>query len=71
MLEKYLTKLEYNKILNIVSSYCLTYKGKHLSDIFSPSNNKDVVKKLLEETDSAVTFLIRKVTAVTLLIRRN
>lgn len=60
MLEKYLTKLEYNKILNIVSSYCLTYKGKHLSDIFSPSNNKDVVKKLLEETDSAVTLLIRK-----------
>ena len=60
MLEKYLTKLEYNQILNIVSSYCLTYKGKHLSDNFSPINNKDVVEKLLEETDSAVTLLIRK-----------
>lgn len=60
MIQKYLNKLEYNKILDIISSYCLTYKGVSLANSFLPSNNKDIVSKLLEETDSAVTLLIRK-----------
>ena len=34
MLEKYLNKLEYNKILDIVSSYCATYIGRSLSSSF-------------------------------------
>ncbi len=60
MIQKYLNKLEYNKILDIISSYCLTYKGVNLANSFLPSNNKDMVSRLLEETDSAVTLLIRK-----------
>ena len=28
MIEKYLNKLEYNKILDLVSNYCSTYIGK-------------------------------------------
>lgn len=60
MIQKYLNKLEYNKILDIISSYCLTYKGVSLANSFLPSNNKDIVSRLLEETDSAVTLLIRK-----------
>lgn len=60
MIQKYLNKLEYNKILDIISSYCLTYKGINLANAFLPSNNPDIVSRLLEETDSAVTLLIRK-----------
>lgn len=60
MIQKYLNKLEYNKILDIISSYCLTYKGVSLANSFLPSNNEDIVSRLLEETDSAVTLLIRK-----------
>lgn len=60
MLEKYLNKLEYNKILDIVSSYCATYIGKSLSSSFLPSNDKDIVVRLLDETNSAVNLLIRK-----------
>lgn len=60
MIQKYLNKLEYNKILDIISSYCLTYKGVSLANSFLPSNNEDIVSRLLEETYSAVTLLIRK-----------
>ena len=60
MLGKYLNKLEYNKILDIVSSYCATYIGKSLSSSFLPSNNKEIVVRLLDETNSAVNLLIRK-----------
>lgn len=60
MLEKYLNKLEYNKILDIVSSYCATYIGRSLSSSFLPNSNKEIVARLLDETNSAVNLLIRK-----------
>lgn len=60
MLKKYLNKLEYNKILDIVSSYCATYIGRSLSSSFLPNSNKEIVARLLDETNSAVNLLIRK-----------
>ena len=60
MLEKYLNKLEYNKILDIVSSYCATYIGRSLSSSFLPNSSKEIVARLLDETNSAVNLLIRK-----------
>ena len=60
MLQKFLDKLEYNKILNIVSNYCSTYIGKDYVSNLLPSNDKDLVKKMLDETSSAQTLLFRK-----------
>ena len=60
MIEKYLNKLEYNKILDLVSNYCSTYIGKDFVSKLMPLNNKDLVKLKLEETSTAQTLLYRK-----------
>ena len=60
MIEKYLNKLEYNKILDLVSNYCTTYIGKAFVSKLMPLNNKDLVKMKLEETSTAQTLLYRK-----------
>ena len=60
MIEKYLNKLEYNKILDLVSNYCTTYIGKDFVSKLMPLNNKDLVKMKLEETSTAQTLLYRK-----------
>ena len=60
MIEKYLNKLEYNKILDLVSNYCSTYIGKDFVSKLMPLNNKDLVKIKLEETSTAQTLLYRK-----------
>ena len=60
MIEKYLNKLEYNKILDLVSNYCSTYIGKDFVSKLMPLNNKDLVKMKLEETSTAQTLLYRK-----------
>lgn len=60
MIEKYLNKLEYNKILDLVSNYCTTYIGKSFVSKLMPLNNKDLVKMKLEETSTAQTLLYRK-----------
>ena len=46
MIEKYLNKLEYNKILDLVSNYCSTYIGKDFVSKLMPLNNKDLVKMI-------------------------
>ena len=43
MIEKYLNKLEYNKILDLVSNYCSTYIGKDFVSKLMPLNNKDLI----------------------------
>ena len=48
-----LTKLEFNKILDILSTYCKTYIGKDLCNSILPSNKTDEVKCLLAETSEA------------------
>ncbi len=60
MQKKYLDKLEYNKVLDIVSTYCITYLGKQYAISLVPSNNIDIVKLQLEETTSSLSFLFRK-----------
>ncbi len=59
MKQAYLNKLEYNKILEILSTYCKTYIGKEIVENLLPSNNKEEVKNLLEETNQAVNLTYR------------
>lgn len=50
MNQYYLQKLEFNKILEILSGYCSTYIGKSLAMKLSPCNNSNTVSRLLAET---------------------
>ena len=58
----YLNKLEYNKILEILSNYSSTYIGKDMCLNLLPSNDKQEVKEKLEETKEAVDILYRSST---------
>lgn len=53
-------KLEYNKILNILSTYCKTYIGNELAINLSPSYKKSSVEKALNETSNAISLIYRK-----------
>ena len=54
-----LNKLEYWKILETLSSFCHTYIGKNLVDKLVPSNNKNKVISLLQETEQAISLIDR------------
>ena len=56
MKQKYLEKLEYNKILEILSSFSKTYLGKEKCLTVKPSNN---VEYLLEQTYEAYSLISR------------
>ena len=58
-MNNYLEKLEYNKILNILSTYSVTYLGKTLCLELLPSNDKRQVQNMLKETEEAVNLLYR------------
>ena len=58
-MNNYLEKLEYNKILEILSTYCITYLGKEMSYSLRPSNSKEKVENLLKVTEEAVNLLYR------------
>lgn len=58
-MNNYLEKLEYNKILNKLSNYAITYLGKALCLKLLPSNKKEEVKHMLKETEEAVNLLYR------------
>lgn len=58
-MNQYLEKLEYNKILNILSNFCITYLGKDLCLQLLPSNNKKNVENMLKETEEACNLLYR------------
>lgn len=55
----YLEKLEYNKILKILSNICITYLGKDICSHLLPSNNKKNVENMLKETEEACNLLYR------------
>ena len=57
-----LKKLEFNKILDILSTYCVTYMGKYLSTQLLPSNSIETVQALLKETEEAVNLTYRNST---------
>ena len=59
MNQAYLDKLEYNKILQILSTYCHTYLGREMALNLMPSNNKQIVEDFLLETNEAVSLSSR------------
>ena len=54
-----LKKLEYNQILEKLSTYCHTYIGKESALELTPSNDKTIVKQNLMETEQAVALIER------------
>ena len=59
-MEKYTKKLEYDKVINILSEYCNTYIGKELCSKLQPNFNFNEVTKLLSQTDEACLLLVKK-----------
>lgn len=57
MNEKYIKKLELNKIIDVLESYCITEIGKQLLHNIEPSSNKLIVKHLLSETTQAKNLI--------------
>lgn len=62
MNQTYLNKLEYNQILQKLTTYCHTYIGKKLVTNLQPSNQKEVVSNALAETNEAVSLIERNST---------
>ena len=60
MIRKYLNKLEYTEILKKIVFYCATYIGKEKVLNLLPSNNKELVSQMLNETSLAQILLFRK-----------
>lgn len=60
MKTNYLEKLEYNKIIQKLQSYCRTYIGKEKIALLKPSFQKDTVMHLQKETTEGVNLIIRK-----------
>ena len=54
-----LKKLEYDKILEILSKYCVTYMGKELARNLRPSSSREEVQEMLDETFEAVNLAYR------------
>ena len=57
---KYLQTLEYNKILEILSTFCKTHIGKSEVSSLLPVFNKESVIGLLNETKEAISLIYRK-----------
>lgn len=60
MNNKCLKTLEYNEIINKLSTYCKTYIGKETAIKLTPSFDKNTVINLLKLTEEAVSLLYRK-----------
>ena len=50
MYTHYLEKLEFNKIIDMLSHFCVTHSGKNLATQLIPSSQIHEVEKLLQET---------------------
>lgn len=59
MNNNYLEKLEFNKIQDCLSNFCITYIGKNLSLKLFPSNEQTIVKASLNETEEAVNLMYK------------
>ena len=57
---KYLEKLEFNKIREILKNFCKTYLGKNFAENLNPYTNKKDIEKALKQTTEASTLLYRK-----------
>ena len=54
-----LEKLEFNKIIEILNTYCVTSEGKNIANALIPSNNYNKVKEMLDETNEAVNLIYK------------
>lgn len=59
MEQKYLDKLEFNKIIEMLEKYSITYLGKKMIKTLQPCNNKNEVILSLEETTQADILIHR------------
>jgi len=57
-----LNKLEFNKILDAISNYCKTYIGKKYVSELRPSQVREEVQKMLDETSQGVILIQRNST---------
>lgn len=55
----YLDKLEFNKVKETLENFASTYIGKNIILNLFPSNNKELVKNNLQETEEAVNLAYR------------
>ena len=62
MNQTYLKKLEYNQILQKLTTYCHTYIGKNIAENLLPSNQKEKVADELAKTNEAVSLIERNST---------
>ena len=62
MNNNYLEKLEFNKIIEMLTSFCCTYKGTEYCLQLKPSNDHTSVKQLLEETNEAINLSYKNTT---------
>ena len=60
MLEKNLEKLEFNKVLDILSSFAKTNIGKEYCLSLRPMTDKVKLEKLLSETNTAILLRYKK-----------
>ena len=54
-----LYKLEYQKIIDILSTYCKTYIGKSLANNLQPSNDSNIVSHNLIQTTQTLNLIYR------------
>lgn len=60
MYKKYIEKLEFNRILGILSDFCFTNIGKNAALNLFPKTDKDIISNLLSETSEAVHLIHKK-----------
>ena len=60
MEKKYLVKIEFNKIIEILSSFAVTSIGKQFCSTLLPETNKEKVQHLINETTEATILRYRK-----------
>src|SRR5574344_819077 len=58
-MNKNLLKLEYNKIIEILSNYCITYIGKEKCNGLIPENKQTRIQYMLNQTSEATSLLDR------------
>ena len=64
-----LEKLEYNQIINKLSSYCVTYLGKKFANELTPSNDKSNILDMINQTNEGVSVLYKASTPPIILIK--
>ena len=56
----YIDTLEFNKIVDTLCDYCITYIGKSIAKTLHPEYQKEIVSSLLKETTEAATLIYKK-----------